>query len=194
MPALNSGPRLPAIAEHQMNLAQRTLVDSIRSGPRGVFKASGPFAVYLHAPAFGELAQKLGGHVRFNTSIPPRLSEFAILVVAHFWQAQYEWVAHEPIASKQGVKPETIRDLRAGREPKKAAKDERALYDFIKELFKTKRVSNRNYARVTAILGNEGTVELVGLVGYYSTVAMTLNVFRMPVPEGTPAPFKEKAK
>jgi 4-carboxymuconolactone decarboxylase len=114
-------------------------------------------------------------------------------VVAHFWQAQYEWAAHEPIAAKQGVEPATIRDLRAGRAPKKAAKDERALYDFIRELFKTKRVGNRNYARVTEILGNAGTVELVGLVGYYSTVAMTLNVFRMPVPEGTPAPFKEKA-
>ena len=193
MPTPQSGPRLPAIAEHQMNPAQRALVDSIRSGPRGVFKMAGPFAVYLHAPEFGELAQKLGGHLRFNTSIPPRLSEFAILVVAHFWQAQYEWAAHEPIAGKQGVKPETIRDLRAGREPKKAAKDERALYDFIKELFKTKRVSNRNYARVTAVLGDRGTVELVGLLGYYSTVAMTLNVFRMPVPAGTPAPFKEKA-
>jgi 4-carboxymuconolactone decarboxylase len=176
-----------------MNPAQRALVDSIRSGPRGEFKASGPFAVYLHAPAFGELAQKLGGHVRFNTSIPPRLSEFAILVTAQFWRAQYEWAAHEPIAAKQGVKPQTIRDLRAGRAPTNAAKDERAIYDFIKELFKTRRVSNRNYGRVHALLGNEGTVELVGLLGYYSTVAMTLNVFRMPLPPGQPLPFREKA-
>jgi 4-carboxymuconolactone decarboxylase len=192
MPAKNSGPRLPAITEADMTPAQRALVESIRSGPRGTFKMSGPFAVYLHAPEFGELAQKLGGHVRFKTSIPPRLSEFAILVTAQFWQAQYEWVAHEPIALKQGVKPDVIKDLRAGRQPKKASKDERAIYDFARELFKTKRVSNRNYARVQKVLDNAGTVELVGLLGYYSTVAMTLDVFRMPVPDGTPLPFKEK--
>jgi 4-carboxymuconolactone decarboxylase len=192
MPAKKSGPRLPEITEAKMTPAQRALVDSIRSGPRGVFKMSGPFAVYLHAPEFGELAQKLGGHLRFKTSIAPRLSEFAILVTAHFWQAQYEWAAHEPIALKQGVKPETIKDLRAGRTPKRLPKDERAIFDFAKELFKTKRVSDRNYARANAVLGNAGTVELVGLLGYYSTVAMTLDVFRMPVPDGTPAPFKEK--
>jgi 4-carboxymuconolactone decarboxylase len=113
--------------------------------------------------------------------------------MAHFWQAQYEWAAHEPIAAKQGVKPETIKDLRAGREPRKAPKDERAIYDFARELFKTKRVSDGNYARVQKLLGNEGIVELVGLLGYYSTVAMTLDVFRMPVPEGQEPPFKEKA-
>jgi 4-carboxymuconolactone decarboxylase len=187
-----SGPRLPTLTIDEMTPDQRALVASIQSGPRGVFKMSGPFAVYLHAPKFGELAQQLGGHLRFNTSIPPRLSEFAILVTAHFWQAQYEWAAHEPIALKQGVKAETIKALRTGREPNKLPKDERAIYDFAKELFKTRRVSSSNYARANAVLGDAGTVELVGLLGYYSMVAMTLDVFRMPVPDGTLLPFKEK--
>jgi len=183
--------RLPFIPEADRTPAQHALIDSIASGPRGQFKMSGPFYCYLHAPGFGELAQKLGGHLRFGTSIPPRLSEFAILATARHWKAQYEWAAHAPVAEQKGVKPTTIRDLRAGRRPAGAPKDERAIYDFIAELYKTKRVSSRTYKAVNAILGDAGTVELVGLLGYYAMVAMTLNVFRMPLAPGAKAPFRE---
>jgi 4-carboxymuconolactone decarboxylase len=194
MPARKAPPiRLPVIPEDSLTPAQRALMDSIRSGPRGVFKMSGPFFCYLHAPAFGELAQKLGGHLRFGTTIPPRLSEFAILATAQHWKSQYEWAAHAPIAEQKGVKPETVRDLRAGRMPKKAPKDERAVYEFIKELYKNKRVTDRAYKQVQAVLGDAGTVELVGLLGYYAMVSMTLNTFRMPVAQGTPLPFTEPA-
>ena len=194
MPAKKMPPsRLPAIAEDKLTPAQRALMESIRSGPRGQFKMSGPFYCYLHAPGFGELAQKLGAHCRFGTSLPPRLSEFAILATAQHWKSQYEWSAHAGIAEQKGVKPETIRDLRAGRTPKKAPKDERAIYAFVKELYRDKRVSSRTYKDVNALLGDAGTVELVGLLGYYAMVAMTLDVFRMPVPEGTPLPFREPA-
>jgi 4-carboxymuconolactone decarboxylase len=192
MPAKKMPPiRLPAIPEASFTPAQRALIESIRSGPRGVFKMSGPFFCYLHAPGFGELAQKLGGHLRFGTSIPPRLSEFAILITAQHWKSQYEWAAHAPIAEQKGVKPETVRDLRAGRAPKKAPKDELAIYDFAKELYKNKRVSDQTYKRVQAVLGDAGTVELVGLLGYYAMVSMTLNTFRMPLAEGDPPPFAE---
>ncbi len=194
MPARKIPPsRLPAIPEDQFTPPQRALIDSIRSGPRGQFKMSGPFYCYLHAPAFGELAQKLGAHCRFGTSLPPRLSEFAILATAQHWKSQYEWAAHAPIAEKKGVKPETIRDLRVGRMPKRAPRDERAIYAFIKELYREKRVRNRTYKDVNRLLGDTGTVELVGLLGYYAMVAMTLDVFRMPVPEGSPLPFPEPA-
>src|SRR6266568_4103128 len=88
--------RLPPIAEEVMTPAQRDLMTSISSGPRGRFKMSGPFYCYLHAPAFGELAQKLGAHCRFGTKVPPRLSEFAILVTAQHWKSHYEWAAHAP--------------------------------------------------------------------------------------------------
>ena len=135
-PAAKIGPvRLPAIPEDQLTPEQRSLMGAIASGPRGTFKMSGPFFCYLHAPAFGELAQKLGAYCRFGTSIAPRLTEFAILTTAHFWKAQYEWAAHEPQALKAGVKPATIQALRAGREPTSAPKDERALYAFIKEVY-----------------------------------------------------------
>ncbi len=192
MPAKRPAPRLPILEESQMNAAQHALMDSIRSGPRGAaVTPRGPFAVWLHAPEFGQLAQSLGGHCRYKTSVPPRLSEFAILCIARLWRAQYEWYAHAPIAERAGVKPQTIKDLRAGRVPKTAAKDERALYDFIQELYKTKRVSDRNHKRVLAVLGDAGTVELVGIVGYYALVAITLNVYRMMPPEDAELGFPE---
>src|SRR5271155_3596560 len=184
-------PRLPALAENAFTAAQRALAESIKSGPRGVFKLSGPFAIYLHSPEFGELAQKLGGHVRYKTSVPARLSEFAILCTAQFWKAQYEWAAHAVIAEKQGVKPETIRAIQAGRAPKSAPKDEMAIYDFVKELYGKRRVSTPTYNRVKKLLGDAGTVELVGILGYYAMVSMTLNTFKAPLPKGVKPGFKE---
>jgi 4-carboxymuconolactone decarboxylase len=126
--------------------------------------------------------------------VPPRLSELAILCTARFWQAQYEWVAHAAIAAKQGVKPATIRDLQAGRMPTSAPRDEMAIYAFVRELYAMRRVSDATYKRVHKLLGDAGTVELVGILGYYAMVSMILNVFRMPLPEGTPAPFREANK
>ena len=98
-------PRLPKLSEDTLTADQRALAQSIASGPRGQFKMSGPFAIYLHSPTFGELAQKLGGHLRFKTSVSPRLSEFAILCTAQQWKAQYEWAMHAPMAEKAGLMP-----------------------------------------------------------------------------------------
>jgi 4-carboxymuconolactone decarboxylase len=185
--------RLPVLTQETMSERQRQLLEAIKSGPRGKFTYGGPFAVYLHAPEFGLLAQELGAFCRFKTKLPPRLSEFAILVTAQHWQAQYEWHAHAVIAERAGVTPETIADLRAGRVPRTAPVDERVLYDFITELYATRRVSDSNYARVNTLLGNAATVELVGLLGYYALVAMTLNVFRMMPPAEAPLAFDEPA-
>jgi 4-carboxymuconolactone decarboxylase len=183
MPAKRPAPRLALIDEQRMTDAQRALMQAIRSGPRGTsITPRGPFAVWMHAPEFGQLAQALGGHCRYRTALPPRLSEFAILCTARLWRAQYEWFAHAPIAAKVGVKPKTIQDLRAGRKPASAPKDERALYDFIQELYKTRRVSDRTYKRVHALLGDAATVELTGILGYYALISMTLNVFHMMPP------------
>lgn len=184
-------PRLPALAMDQLTFDQQAIVEAIKTGPRGRFNNEGPFAAFLHAPAYGQLAQALGGHLRYHTSVPPRLKEFAILCTGRFWKAQYEWHAHAAIALKQGVKEATIRDLKAGSLPKSAPRDELAIYAFVKELYATRRVSNTTYARVHKLLGDNGMVELVGILGYYALISMTLNVFRMPLPEGEPAPFRE---
>ena len=185
-------PRLALIDEPRMTDAQRALLDSLRAGPRGAsITPRGPFAVWMHAPEFGELAQKLGAHCRYGTALPPRLSEFAILCTARLWRAQYEWFAHAPMAEKAGVKPKTIEDLRLGRNPKSAPGDERAIYDFVQELYKTRRVTDRTYKKVQSLLGDAATVELVGILGYYALVSMTLNVFRMLSPESEKLAFPE---
>src|ERR1700733_8167639 len=191
MPKSMQSPRLAELSEATFTPEQRALAESIKSGPRGQFKLSGPFAIYLHSPAVGELAQKLGGHLRFKTTIPPRLSEFAILCTGAFWKAQYEWAAHAVLGEKAGVKPETIRALQAGRPPKSAPKDEMAIYAFVKELHAKKRVSAPVFNKVKKLLGDAGTVELVALLGYYSMVSMLLNTFKAPLPEGTKLPFAE---
>ena len=185
-------PRLPILSEDTLSSDQRALLESIRSGPRGAGTGiRGPFAMFLHAPAFGELAQQFGGYCRFKTGVPARLSEFAVLVTAKLWRAQYEWYAHVPQAERAGVAKETIRDIHRGRVPKAAPKDERAIYDFIQELYKTRRVSDRNFKRVHSVLGDVATVELVGILGYYVMISMILNVFRMSPPAGEPLPFSE---
>jgi 4-carboxymuconolactone decarboxylase len=194
MPAKRPAPRLAVLEESQLNEGQRSLLAALRSSPRGrSLTVRGPFAAWMHAPEFGLLAQALGAHCRYKTALPPRLSEFAILCTSRLWRAQYEWFAHAPMAEKAGVKPKTIADLRAGREPTSAPKDERAIHAYVKELYKTRRVSERTYKRLHAILGDAAMVELTGILGYYAMVAMTLNVFRMLPPEDAKLAFAEPA-
>jgi 4-carboxymuconolactone decarboxylase len=193
-PAKRPPYRLKDISDEQMNALQRSLRDAIYSGPRGIRKRlTGPFQIWLNAPELGLLAQALGAHVRYKTSLSPRLSETAILATAQLWKAHYEWFAHAPQAEKAGVKPQTVKDIQAGRAPKAAAKDELAIIDFVKEMYKTRRVSDKNYKRVHAFLGDAGVVELVGICGYYAMISMTLNVFRAQIPEDAPLPFAEPA-
>ena len=191
-PAAPPAYRLSDIADAQMTAPQQALRDAISSGPRGIRdKLTGPFQIWLNAPDLGLLAQALGAHVRYNTSLPPRLSETVILATAHWWKAQYEWHVHAPIAERAGVAARTIRDIRAGRIPKAAPKDERTICTFVRELYKTRRVSDRTYRAAHALFGDAGMVELAGICGYYAMVAMALNVFRAPLPPGTPPPFPE---
>jgi 4-carboxymuconolactone decarboxylase len=192
MPAKRPATRLAQLKEEDLNTAQQALLESLRAGPRGKsLTLRGPFAAWMHAPEFGQLAQALGAHARYKTALEPRLSEFAILCTARFWKAQYEWFAHGPMALKAGVKPKVIEDLRKGRAPTSAPKDERAIYAFVQELYKTRRVSNQAYKRVRAFLNDAAMVELVGILGYYTLISMTLNVFHMLPPEDEKLPFAE---
>jgi 4-carboxymuconolactone decarboxylase len=184
-------PRLSPPADNRLNNDQRAMRDAILATRPGMKKLAGPFSVWLQAPAFGDLAQRVGAYCRYKTSLPPRLSEFAIITMARLWRAQFEWTAHAPIAEKAGVKNRTIAELRAGRYPKSAAADERAIYDFIIELNRTRRVSDQSYRRVHKLLGDTGMVELVGILGYYSLISMTLNVFNVPLDTKGPLPLPE---
>jgi 4-carboxymuconolactone decarboxylase len=186
-------PRLTQPADSRLNRKQRAMRDAIIASRPGLKKLGGPFAVWLHAPEFGDLAQRLGAHCRYKTSLPARLSEFAILTMARLWRAQYEWTAHAPLAERAGVSPRVIADLRAGRYPKGAPPDERAIYDFIVELHRRKRVSDRAYRRVLSHLDRRSLVELVGILGYYTLVSMSLNVFNISVDPPQRPPFAEPA-
>jgi 4-carboxymuconolactone decarboxylase len=194
MPADRPQPRLALVPEERMNPAQRELLAALRAGPRGQsLTPRGPFAAWMHAPEFGQIAQALGAHARYKTALPARLSEFAILCTASIWRAQYEWYAHAPIAEKAGVAPETVAALREHRVPETAQEDERAIYDFVAELYASRRVSDATYRRLHTLLGDAATVEFVGILGYYALISMTLNVFHMLPPEPTPLAFEEPA-
>lgn len=190
-PKITLKPRLKEIPESEMTPKQREVMAEIQAS-RGRATLGGPFGVMLHAPEYGDLAQKLGAFCRYKTAVPPRLSEFTILVMGRIWRSQYEFWIHAPIAEKAGVPKQTIADLRAGRRPKKLSNDERAIYDFVEELHRTRRVSDRTYGKVHALFGDAGMVEFAGILGYYTLVAMSLNIFNVPIPAGEALPFHEK--
>src|SRR5262249_32386216 len=149
------------ISDEQMSAVQKSLRDAIYSGPRGIRKKlTGPFQIWLNAPDLGMLAQAVGAHVRYKTSLSPRQSETAILATAQLWKAQYEWVAKAPQAEKAGASRETIKAIQAGPTQKPAKKDELAILDFVKELYKPRRVSDKTYKKLHGLFGDAGMVEL----------------------------------
>ncbi len=171
----------------QMTDSQRELYEKIASGPRGGVR--GPFLAWLKSPAFLEKLEETGRYLRYGTLFEPRLSEFAILVTARFWSSQYEWYAHEPLARKGGLSPDIIKAVQENKRPERMAGDEEAIYDFCIELHENHFVSDQVYHNAFDHFGERGLVELIGLIGHYTTVSMTLNAFELPLPEGVEPPL-----
>ena len=132
----------------------------------------------------------LGNFFRYHTSVDRRYIELAILVTGQFWQADFEWYAHEPMARKAGVPDEVITDIRAGRQPTLVDEGDVVAYELASELHRTRRLSDMTYEAAVKVFGERGVAELVGLCGYYSTVSMTLNAFDVDLPEGARSPFE----
>jgi 4-carboxymuconolactone decarboxylase len=183
------GDRFKPLTWEQLNPAQRTMVNDLLSGARGT--TTGPFNVLLRSPEMGNRAQKLGEYIRFQTSVPRRLNEMAILMTARWWSSQYEWHAHKPLALDAGLDSTVVDDLQAGRRPAHMKPDEAVVYDFCTELRDRRRVSDATFKAAVTLLGEQGVVDLIGLMGYYDLVSMTLNVDRYPLPGGAPLPFTE---
>ena len=179
--------RLSELDPAKMSPEQRKVYEDIVSGPRG--KMQGPFNSWLRSPELCSRAQQLGIFCRFNSSLPPRLSELAILIVARHMTCQVEWYLHNPIALDAGVTQSIIEAIEANEEPETTQEDERALYAAVRELLETHHMSEQVYANALTQLGERGVVDLVGLVGYYIFVALTLNGFEVPVPDGAEAPL-----
>jgi 4-carboxymuconolactone decarboxylase len=172
-----------------MTPAQRRVHDLIVAGRRGRF--GGPFQLLIRAPEICEHAAKLGEHLRWGTSLPDRLSELAIITTARFWRAQYEWFAHAPLAEKAGVPAAAVEAIRRGETPSFTQKDEALVHRICSELFKTQRVSDASFTEAVASLGETGLIEVIGIIGYYTLIGNTLNVFQVALPEGEKPPFPE---
>lgn len=179
-------PRIPLAAPETLNDEQRRVYDTIASGPRAGVR--GPFLALLHQPAIADKWQQLGEVLRYRTSLPPRLSEFAILITARHMDCQYEWFAHETHAAKAGLPAAIIEAVKAGRRPELTAPDDKALYEFALGLNERHHVSADTYQRALDQFGPVGVVELTALVGYYTMVAMTLNAHEL-LPTGISPPL-----
>ena len=181
--------RMPDIVYAELDADQRRVHDAITAGPRG--QVQGPLRVWMQSAQLADRAQALGAFCRFGTSLPPRLSELAILVTGAHWRAGFEWFAHAPIAIKAGIDPAAVEAIRVGKAPALAQPDAAAVYAFAHELLTTRDVSDATYRQILAQLGQKGVVELVGILGYYGLIAMTIKAFEVPLPAGTPEPFAD---
>ena len=180
-------PRIPELSAEEMNPAQKEIYDDIMAGPRNSLR--GPFHAWLHSPGLADPAQKLGAFCRFSSSLPKRLSELAIIVIARHWCAQFEWYAHAPMAMEAGITPDVVEAIRTKQTPTLSLKDEILIYEFVTELLEQRTVGQVTYGRAQEMLGHHGVVDLVGIVGYYCLVSATLNVFDMPLPDGEANPL-----
>jgi 4-carboxymuconolactone decarboxylase len=179
--------RFKTLDTASMTEAQRKAYEDIAAGPRGGVR--GPFNALLRSPLLAERAQKLGEYARYDTSLPARLNELAILITARHWSAQYEWFAHHKLALKAGLEPQIAADIAVAKSPAGMPAEEAAVHAFCSELHRDKQVSDASYARVLDLFGERGVVDLIGVCGYYTLVSMVLNVDRYPLPEGIPPPL-----
>ncbi|OZI23129.1 4-carboxymuconolactone decarboxylase [Bordetella genomosp. 9] len=176
--------RIQPLQPGQMNAEQQRIHDLIASGPRG--RVRGPLAVWLHRPALAEPAQALGRYCRYETSLTPRLSEWAILILARHWRSEFEWWAHKQMGLKAGLAETMIDALRDDQPIPYVHDDERLVHEFLTALHEKRHIPDALYEKATMVLGEAGIIDLVGIAGYYSLVSMTLNVFEIMPPEGEP--------
>ena len=180
-------PRLAPLHPSQFTPEQQRIADAITARRGGAL--GGPFLPWMRSPELCDRAQRLGEFCRFHSSLEPFLSEFAIIVTAHYWRAQYEFFAHARMARAAGVSDAIVEAVRTGAEPPLEDERHRAIYAFVTEYFATHRVADATYERAIAALGERGVVDLVGIVGYYCLVSLTLNVFEVALPDGEPEPL-----
>jgi 4-carboxymuconolactone decarboxylase len=173
---------MPPIAPERMTDAQREAVRELLAGRRGAL--FGPFIPALRSPEFMRRLQKLGEYLRYDHALEPRLREMVILLTAREWTQEYEWDVHAPIAVEAGLAPATVTAIAEGRRPDAMPEDETLVYDFCRELQRNRRVGDATYTRAVAAFGEPGVIDLVGAVGYYTTLAMIMNVAQTPLPDG----------
>jgi 4-carboxymuconolactone decarboxylase len=175
-----SAERLPPIADAELTDEQQKAAEAFREG-RG-YAVHGPFAVMLRSPEVMLRAKAMGDYLRFRNVLPRRVSEMVILITAREWTQQFEWTYHYRYAMEAGLAPQVADAIGEGRRPPGLADDEAAAYEFAIELHQRKGVSDATYARALALFGERGVIDLTGICGYYSLLAMMMNVARTPAP------------
>jgi len=181
--------RLPSLPPDQWTDAQREAAAAIINGPRGALY--GPFVPLLRSPELMGHAQRLGEYLRYRSAIGTRLTELAILVTARAWNQQVEWAIHAPIAQQAGIAPAVIEAIAQRRQPQGMPADEAAVHDFCIELQRDKRVSDRVYGAALALFGEQGVVDLMGVNGYYTFLAMLMNAAQTTAPASSAPPLPD---
>ncbi len=179
-------PRFPEIKREQMTDAQKRVYDEIEKSRGGV---RGPFGPLLRSPELADRWQGLGEYVRYKTSLPARLNEFAILITARTWGSKYEWYAHKPLAIKGGLAESIAEDLAQNKRPGNMRPDEELVYDFCTALHRQHFVGDALFQRAMETLGERGVIDLVAVSGFYVAVSMVLNVAEIPIPPGEKSPW-----
>lgn len=174
--------RLPPVPPAQYDPAQKEAAAAFEAARKTA--PSGPFAMLMRSPEVMSAARALGDHLRYKSAIGNTLSEFVILLVSREWAQDYEWSVHAPIALKQGIRKDTIDAIAQGSRPLSLTEDEAICYDFSMELNRTRQVSDATYARALKRFGEKGVVDLAALNGYYTLLAMTMNIARTPPEDG----------
>jgi 4-carboxymuconolactone decarboxylase len=175
-------PRYEQQDESKLSPEQRRIWDDCKAGPRGAVPP--PVHVWLKSPSLADFAHRVGAHVRFGTPFTPKQTEIAILVTARYWTAQFEWAAHVRLGLQAGLTQAQIDAIAERKAPEFDDPDDRLVYEFAHSYYQNHRVDDATYERVQKRWGDKGVVDLAGLIGYYSFVSVTLNVFEVPTPPG----------
>ena len=187
-PAIGKEPRLQQLTMDQLDEKQKPLGEQImKVSSVGL---GGPYNPLLRSPVLGQRLFDLFYYLRWDTSVPIRLNEFAILIIGRQWRSQVEWFAHAPIAAKAGLSPQIIAELKQKKRPSSMAEDEAVVYDFVTELTTTQKVSDATYARAKNVFSDQQIVDLTAVAGNYIMVAMILAATETSVPPDKVEPFK----
>jgi 4-carboxymuconolactone decarboxylase len=180
--------RMPPIPPDKLTEAQRKAAEAFAEG-RG-YQIRGPFVALVRSPEVMLRAKAMSDYLRFKSVLEPRINELAIIITAREWTQQYVWQAHQPAALKAGLRREIADAIADGRRPTGMADDEEIAYDMATEILRLRRVSDATYARATAKFGEQGVIDLLGVIGYYNLLAIVMNTTRTPLPAGMPEPLK----
>jgi len=186
--------RFKPLAVEQMTPPQKAWADMIAAPPRNAKFTAPPYRAYISNPDLAPRLSALSDYLRWNTSLPPRLSELAILITARQWTAQYEWFAHYPLALKGGLDPKVAEAIAAGRRPDNMKDDEAALYDLATALYRDRKVTDAVYKAALGQFGERGIMDIIGIIGYYDLVSMTLITMQAEAPNDSVPPLPVLAK